>query len=1125
MNDRPSDLAAALAALSPQKRELLALELAGRRRGGDASVIPRLPRDGWPARFPAAPGQERLWFLHELDPDSVAYVLPIAVRLRGSVDVAALHAAIAWLVARHEALRTGFEVNAEGVVLQVVQAPDAVTPEIVTADVKAAEIPDRVRTLCQKFDLGAPSLARAGVFRVTDGSDAEQVLVLCVHHIVVDGWSLGVLVDELEIGYTAFAAGRSPATADPALQYADYAGWQHERLATGELSGQLDFWRTELAGAVPLQVPADRVVTGMRSSAGDAVPVGLPADLVARLHELGRAERATPFMVLLSALAVVLSRWSGQDEVLVGTPVAGRPRTELERLVGFFVNTVPLRIPICGTESFRQLVRRVRAVCLAAFAHQDVPFDRVVQELGARGPGHPPLVQVMFALRDVELRAPRLPGLSAEVLELPGGGAQLDLTLELWPTAEGSIDGSLEFATDLFAEPSVGRLIDGFGQVLRAAQADPDGPVHSLPVLTDAELRRVQTEFSGAGSVPGPAAVLSRGFEAMVDVAGDSIALVVDEPAVGPALTYRELDVRANRLARYLQAQGIGAEDRVGVCLDRGVDLVVAVLAVLKSGAAYLPLDPGVVPARLAAILDEARPRLVLTGRRLAGLVAEGPVVCLDELASELARWSADRLARSPHPDSAAYLLFTSGSTGRPKGVVTTHAAIANRIAQMISGDDLRPGERVLQKTPISFDPSVTEMLAPLLAGAVLVALAPDRHGDPCYLLDAIGRHRITSADVVPSMLRLLLDDPEVAGRLVGLRRLYCGGEVLPADLARRFIALFPDVRLINLYGPTEAAVDASRYAVTRPVPDRVPIGRPIGGVELYILDEHFRVQPVGVPGQVYLGGVQLARGYLGRPGLTAERFVPHPFQPGRRLYDTGDLARWLPDGQVDFLGRTDGQLKIRGTRVEPAEIEVALRDHPLVDDAVVVSLGSGETAGLVGYLVPVPEVAPSAASLRAFLSERLPAAMVPGRFEWLAAFPLTAGGKIDRPRLPSPTRPEGDRTAPATALEQVLAGIWSDVLGIPEPGVLDDFYSLGGHSLLATQIVARTADLLRVELSLRDFMAISTVRDLADLVRTTAGAAGVDVDRVATVILTVSAMSADEVAANLRTEPVPTTP
>jgi amino acid adenylation domain-containing protein len=639
-------------------------------------------------------------------------------------------------------------------------------------------------------------------------------------------------------------------------------------------------------------------------------------------------------MVLAAGFAALLARLSGEDDVVVGAPVAGRKHAELEGLVGFFVNTLPLRVPVPETARFVELLRQVRATCLDAYRYQDVPFDQLVQELRPDRDAHgrSPIVRHLLVLHNTPPGTMRVPDLSAELLPVHTGTAKFDLEFELAPSPEGGLTGWLEFATGLFDGEVAEGLASGLRSLLEAAADDPERALWSLPVMTETARRRVVEEFSGASVPPVVEPLVPAWFESAVDAGPGRPAVVVDH--TDETLTYEALDTRANRLAHHLRGRGVGADDRVGVYFERGAGLITAILGVLKAGAAFVPLEPEHPVERLRHVVAGAAPRLVLTdathAERVASLGVEA--VTLDLAAAE----PDHRPGHVPAGSGAAYVLFTSGSTGRPKGAVNTHAAITNRLRWMQDEYGLGCRDRVLQKTPIGFDVSVWELLWPLVTGATLVFARPGGHRNPDYLHEVIDRREVTTCHFVPSMLRAFLDAP--AGAHAGLRRVICSGEELPAGLAGRFLAAHPGTGLHNLYGPTEAAIDVSAHAVTAPVPARIPIGRPIRGVELHVLDKRLLPQPVGTPGELFIGGVQLARGYAGQPGLTAERFVPSPFAPGRRLYATGDRARWLPDGTLEFLGRLDGQVKVRGNRVEPAEIEAVLRDHPVVREPVLLA-------------------------------------------------------------------------------------------------------------------------------------------------------------------------------------------
>ncbi|MFF4964300.1 amino acid adenylation domain-containing protein [Streptomyces sp. NPDC001037] len=1133
-----------LRGLSPERRALLSRSLS--RRHTEREQASRIPvRAPGTDRFVCSPGQERLHFQHQLDPAAVTYLMPVVLRLQGDVSPEALRSALAAMVDRHETLRTGYELDADHRPAQVVRPAGELTVELAVGDAGAEEAAERARRLASlPFDLADPPLLRAGLWHIR-GTD-EWTFAFCVHHIAVDGWSLGVLVDELAELYGAAVAGEPARLPELDVQYADFAVWQRNMLDGGTAAAQLDHWQRVLTGAPPLELAGDRPRPSRPTFEGASLPLEIGPELTSALSRVAQEENATPFMVLLAAFTVVLHQWSGQSDLVVGTPVAGRPRPELERLVGLFVNTLALRIDLTGAASFRDLVGRVRAVCLDAYGHQDVPFERVVQGIGVgRQHGRPDLPRVLLSLRNVPLGAPHLPGLKVSMKELPRAGTDLDISVELAPDASGGLSGWLVYSTDLFERGTARRMAESLTTVLAAGTDNADLPVRALPTLPPAERDRLVNEISGARTGPAPGRPLAACFERQAARSPEAVAVVADGLPAAGQVSYRELDERANRLAHWLIRSGVRTEDLVGVHLHRSVDLVVAMLAVFKAGAVYLPLDPDHPAGRLEQVVRDAAPRIVLTSSGLAGsgtadggpataggsATADGSaaaggsatVVVLD---AGTVTW--DGLPSSPpdvelFPDNAACLLYTSGSTGRPKGVLLTHHGLANRMRWMCDSFAFGPEDVVLHKTPISSDPSLWEMLVPLFTGGRLVLARPGRHLDPRHVVETLRRHRVTACDFVPSMLRSVLDEPGFAESAGDLRVMVCGGEELPPALAERLLSLAPQVSLYNLYGPTEGSCDASVHQVTLPVPASVPIGRPPAGVELHVLDADGRPQPVGVPGELFIGGVQAARGYLGRPGQTAAVFVPHAFRPGQRLYRTGDRVRWRDDGTLEFLGRLDQQLKIHGYRVEPGEVEALLRSHPGVEEAVVRAWPrAGGEHHLAGYLtVPDGTPAPDRDTLRRYLARALATPMIPASYVVLDEFPRLTNGKIDRNALPEPDwggpASGAERVEPTGALQRVLARIWGGVLGREDVGAEDDFFELGGHSLLATQVVSQTRELFRMDLPLHFFVDTPTVAAFADAVRERGTAEGVDVERIAQLVLRVQEMSADQVGSQLR--------
>jgi amino acid adenylation domain-containing protein len=866
------------------------------------------------------------------------------------------------------------------------------------------------------------------------------------------------------------------------VQYADYAAWQRTWLRGGALERQLAYWRDRLAGAAALDLPADRPRPPAPAYQGATLRFTLPAELVKAARGLGQREGCTLYMVLLAAFQALLHRYSGQDDLCVGTPIAGRGRAETEGLIGFFVNTLVLRADLSGDPPFRELLGQVREAALGAYAHQDLPFERLVEELQPqRDPSRHPIFQVMFVLQNAPQEALELAGLTVTPWDVDSGTSKFDLTLRL-TERDGELRGELEYSAELFEGGTAARLAGHYGALLAAACADPGRAVSRLPLLAEAQRGQLRGWNATAVSYP-QEHLLHRLVEQQARRAPDAEAVRCE----GRALTYRQLDRRAALLARRLRGLGVGPDVPVGVCLERSCELPVALVGALKAGGCYVPLDPGYPAERLAFLLLDAAPPVLLTQRRLAGRLPSSAarVLYLDD------GWGADADGSEQDgappdagvgPEQLAYVIYTSGSTGKPKGAMNTHRGICNRLLWMQEAYRLTAADTVLQKTPCSFDVSVWELFWPLLAGARLVLARPDGHQDPAYLAGLIQAERVTVCHFVPSMLEAFLREPGLEQSCASLRDVVCSGEALPYELQERFLARL-GARLHNLYGPTEAAVDVTAWECRRGDPRRlVPIGRPIANVQLHVLDRHLQEAPAGAPGELYIGGVGLARGYWNRPELTAERFVEHPVLG--RLYRTGDLGRWLADGALAYLGRTDHQVKLRGCRVELGEVEAALREHPAVREAAAVARADAPGGPrLVAYVVPRDgEV--SAAALRDHLRAKLPEYMVPAAFVALGALPLSPNGKLDRNALPAPDRdrPEAHDSyvAPRDAVEEAVAKIWAEVLGVERVGAHDNFFDLGGHSLLATQVLSRLRQTFPVDIPLRRLFEEPTVATLA---------------------------------------------
>jgi len=1082
--------------LSPAKQALLAQRLrraagqigAAGQAGQARRAIPARPDGTQP---PLSPAQERLWFLDQVAPGSGQLTIPLALRVRGPLNAGQLATALNAAVARHEALRMRFPVTADGEP-RVIVADKADMPLRVTqaADEQAAAaLADSF--LAEEFDLVTGPVVRALLVRLAAD---DHVLAIALHHIVADGWSADLLIREIFSGEED--NDRSGQGSLP-LGYGDYAAWQRGAEPSG---ADLEYWRRQLTGVPPLDLPASGPRPPVQTYGGAVRAFTLGAELSGQLRELGREHGATLYMTLLAAFAALLGRHAGTEDVVVGSPAAGRPLPELEGVVGCFLNMLTMRADLSGDPSFSDLLTRVRDTALDAYAHQDLPFERLVAELDLpRDTSRPPLFTVIFAMQNYggDWAGPGGPPAGVTIRPFPITRWATRYDLELYVAEDaGDLSGMFIYNTDLFDGEAAGRLAAHLEALLRQVAARPGLRLSETDLLTEPERRLVLDEWTAtAAEFPRPATL-----HGPVEIQAARTPGAVAVRFEGTSLSYRELNAAANRIAHTLRAQGAGPGTLVAVCAHRSPELLAGLLGVLKAGAAYLPVDPGYPSDRVAFMLEDAAAPVLLTQASLAGDLprTSARVASLDDPAAWSGAPDHDPVQVAGE-DDIAYVIYTSGSTGRPKGVTNTHRGIANRLDWMQREYSLRADDVVLQKTPVSFDVSVWELFWPLRTGARLALAVPDGHKDPGYLRELIAAEGVTTAHFVPSMLAAFLGQEDLAA-CATLRTVICSGEELPADLARRCTGLLPGTALHNLYGPTEAAVDVSAWPCDPAALaglSRVPIGRPIANTALYVLGAGMRPQPVGVPGELYIGGIGLARGYLNRPALTADRFAPSPFgPPGSRLYRTGDLARWRPDGSLEFLGRLDTQVKLRGQRIELGEIEAALRALPGVRDAAVtVREDQPGDKRLVGYVTGDPAARPAQREVRAELKKTLPDYMVPTALVTLDALPLTPSGKLDRGALPRPTASReasaDQRSAPATPTERVLAGIWAELLGVPAVGVTDDFFDLGGHSLLATQVVARLRRELGCGVSVLDVFKFPTIRELAAVADTPADRRG----------------------------------
>ncbi|HEU4558095.1 MAG TPA: amino acid adenylation domain-containing protein, partial [Longimicrobium sp.] len=1075
-----------------------------------AAIVPA-ERDG---PLPLSFAQQRLWFIDQMEGAGAAYHLAMRLRLRGELDREALVRALDRIVARHEALRTSFP-EMDGVPAQRISAVEESPFHLAEHDLEGRPEAEReLRRLMMeevgaRFDLARGPLVRGRLIRLA-GDD--HMLLVTMHHIVSDGWSLGIFSRELSALYTAFAAGEPDPLPSLPVQYADYAAWQRRRVEGPVLEAQAEYWREMLAGAPELlELPADRPRPARQDFSGAAIDVELDEALVAGVAALSRRHGTTPFMTVLAGWATVLSRLSGQGDVVVGAPAAGRGKGEVEGLIGFFVNTLALRVELSGAPTVAELLGRVRERVLAAQRNQDVPFEQVVERVRpARSLAHTPIFQAMLAWQEMPGGALELPGLDVVRLgavEEETAAAHFDLSLGLAPSG-GRIKGDVIYATALFERATVERYVGYLRRVLEEMVADDSKPVDRLELLSAAERRLVVEEFNaGRAEHPREAFVHER-FETQVERTPGAAALVFEDET----LSYAELNARANQVAHQLRALGVGPDARVGICMERGPAMVVGALAVLKAGGAYLPLDPAYPAERLRYTLEDGAPVALLTGSALLGLF-EGVSIPVLELDAATPAW-ADRPATNPErggltPDHLAYVIYTSGSTGRPKGVRVPHASLGATLAVAGEAFGFGAGDRVPSLASFAFDIWLFETLLPLLGGGTVRLVPRDRVPDVPRLVEDLAA--CTHLHAVPALMRRIVEEVRArpGGVLPELRHAFVGGDAVAPDLLEEMRGAFPAAEINVLYGPTEAAIICASHQLASEPVTRQMVGRPLGNATVYVLNAAGGVAPMGAAGELCLGGASVARDYLGRPGLTAERFVPDPFsaEPGARLYRTGDRVRWLPDGSIEFLGRTDHQVKVRGFRIEPGEIEARLLEHAGVREAIV--LVREDTPGekrLVAY-VAGDETA-TADVLRAHLSERLPEYMVPAAYVRLETLPLTPNGKVDRKALPAP---EGDAyaaqeyAAPVGETEQAVAAIWAELLGAERVGRHDHFFERGGHSLLAVRVVSRVRQALGVEASPRDVFERPVLADFARGLETAAQAeatAIVPVDRTAAIPL-----------------------
>ena len=1042
--------------------------------------------------FPLSFAQQQLWLLDQLVPGSPVYNLPGAIHFKGELDVNALERSLNEIVRRHEILRTNFR-TVDG------QPKQIVTPAwpLMLSVTSLQHLPVNERELeaqrvsveegRRSFNLAHDALLRARLLQLAED---EHVLLLTSHHIVSDGWSLGVFLSELAALYEAFARGNPSPLPELAIQYGDFAVWQRDSLQDEFLKPHLDYWTQQLAGdRALLGLPFDHPRPLMQTSNGARQQLSLDGPLTAALKVLSKEEGTTLFTVLLTAFKILLRRYAGETDIIVGTPISGRNQTEIENLIGLFMNTLVLRTDLSGDPDFRETLRRVKEVSLAAYEYQEVPFEKLVEELQPeRDLSRMPLFQVMFAFQNVPMPSLELSGVSLKLLDVNINTAKFDLTLNLTETFDG-LNGYFEYNTDLFEASTITALSEHFQTLLHSIVANPHQAIGELPLLSELEQHQLLHEWNDT-SKEYPSLCIHELFEQQVERTPEAVALIFEDEE----LSYQELNRRAVRLARRLRQLGVGPEVLVGILMERSIEMVVSLLGVLKSGGAYVPLDPEYPQERLSFMLTDSRVSVVLTQSHLVERLPahDVRVMCVDSDEGEVVD-EITILETRVSPQNLAYIIYTSGSTGRPKGMMLPHSGVVNCLLWMQDTFKLSSDDRVMLKASLSFDASVWELFWPLAVGACVVVARPGGQQDGAYLIDEVIRHDISTIHFVPSMLPLFLERREL-GEASSLKRVICGGEALPVSSLEQFFTR-STAALHNFYGPTETTIGSIDWNCERGL-DRstVPIGRPISNTEIYILDHTLQAVPVGVTGELYIGGAGVGRGYLSRPELTAESFIPHPFsgEAGARLYRTGDLARYLSDGNIEFLGRRDEQVKIRGFRIELGEVDAALRRHPQVGECVTLADedGPGEKR-LLSYIVPHGP-APTVTELRLHLQEKLPDYMIPRNFLLLSELPLTPSGKLDRRALPDidKTRPELAQgyVAPSTVTEELLCGIWCDVLKLERIGIHDNFFDLGGHSLLATQVMAQLHKVFGIEVALRRLFEFPTIAGLAACIETESG-------------------------------------
>ncbi len=1070
-----TDYSKILESLSPEKRKLLEQRLKQKAKTFNS--------------FPLSYSQERLWFLDQLYPGSPLYNIPTAVRLKGPLNYTALTNSVNKIIERHESLRTRFILVGDNPVQSIATELKIEIPLVdlsgLPEDEKKSEVIQRSNAEAQKpFNLSSGPLIRLVLLKT---SEEEHVLLLTMHHIISDGWSVGVFINEVGIFYNAEISGQQVTLPKLPIQYADYAVWQKKRLSGEIFEKQMAFWRDMLGDNPPaLELPTDKPRTAVKSQRGQHIKFTVGNDILEPLKQTGARQGATLFMTMLAAFQTMLYRYSGQDDICVGTPIANRDKIETRGLIGFFINTLAIRSDLSGSPTFIELLKRVKSVTLGALSHQDIPFEKLVEELQPeRDMTHTPFFQVLFTFQNIPKQSIEIPELTLEQVEQDIGAVKFDLTININENPSG-LNVIMGFNEELFNASTIERFIAHFKQLLQGIAQNPQMPIDRYPLLSASEKQKILFDYNQTDFDYPQELCAHQLFEAQAEKTPEAQAVVFEDDA----LTYRQLNARANQIAHFLREKGVGPECYVGLCMDHSIEMLIAVLAVNKAGGAYVPIDPNNPIDRQAYILEDAGAAILLTHQKHVAELQEHTVdvVCINCDEDRFAQYSADNPHSGVAPVNIAYLIYTSGSTGKPKGVMIKHQGLVSYLKWFM---EFYRDEHVLDVpmiTRISFDISVKQYYGPITTGGRVIMVPEDTIMQPEKLIKTFSKLKHSCFNSVPSLWRSIIDTLETGHTSIApdcITNIVVGGEPLDPEVRRRTLKLFPAMRFFNVYGPTEATATATYSLMS--LDSKITIGRPLGNYQIYILDPFMEPAPFGVTGELYIGGVGVARGYLERPDLTAEKFVPDPFgsQPGARLYRTGDLARMLPDGKIEFVGRIDFQVKIRGFRIELGEIEVALARHPALRQVIV--LAREDKSGnkrLVAYAVPESNQPPAIAELKNFLRESMPDYMVPSAFVFLDKIPLTRNGKIDRRALPEPELSRADMeldyVAPRNQTEEIIALIFSDVLNVKQVGALDNFFELGGHSLIATQIISRIRDRLSVELPLRDLFQSPTVEGLA---------------------------------------------